>query len=130
MSTPWQTFAGCVLVVLLLYWAQAVLVPVALALLFTFVLSTPVAWLERRIGRAAAVLTTAILVFTLLGFASWALVHQLNLLAEDLPHYRVVGRWAGASTDDGPVQDRREAGAALVASTLTEVKAYLEGLPA
>jgi predicted PurR-regulated permease PerM len=88
ISTPWQTFAGCVLVVLLLYWAQTVLVPVALALLFTFVLSTPVAWLERRIGRAAAVLTTAILVFTLLGLASWALVHQLNLLAEDLPHYR------------------------------------------
>lgn len=88
-STPWQTFAGCVLVVLVLYWAQTVLVPVALALLLTFVLSTPVTWLERRIGRATAVLTTAVLVFTLLGLASWALVHQLNLLAQDLPGYRV-----------------------------------------
>lgn len=69
-STAWQTFAGCVLVVLVLYWAQTVLVPVALALLLTFVLSTPVTWLERRIGRATSVLTTAVLVFTLLGLAS------------------------------------------------------------
>jgi predicted PurR-regulated permease PerM len=88
-STPWQTFAGCVLVVVLLYWAQTVLVPVALAVLLTFVLSTPVTWLERRIGRAPAVLTTAILVFTLLGLASWALVHQVSLLVDDLPRYRM-----------------------------------------
>ena len=25
---PWVTFAGCVLVILVLYWAQAVLVPI------------------------------------------------------------------------------------------------------
>ena len=35
----WVTFAGCVLVVVVLYWAQAVLVPIALALLLTFVLA-------------------------------------------------------------------------------------------
>jgi hypothetical protein len=35
----WVTFAGCVLVVAVLYWAQAVLVPVSLAVLLTFVLS-------------------------------------------------------------------------------------------
>ena len=34
----WVTFAGCVLVVVVLYWAQAVLVPIALAILLTFVL--------------------------------------------------------------------------------------------
>jgi hypothetical protein len=28
---PWVTFAGCVLVIAVLYWAQAVLVPIALA---------------------------------------------------------------------------------------------------
>ena len=52
----WVTFAGCVLVVGVLYWAQAVLVPVSLAILITFVLTPPVIWLQRRIGRAAAVL--------------------------------------------------------------------------
>ena len=35
-------FAGCVLVIAVLYWAQAVLVPIALAILITFVLTPPV----------------------------------------------------------------------------------------
>ena len=30
---PWVIFAGCVLVIVVLYWAQAVLVPIALAVL-------------------------------------------------------------------------------------------------
>lgn len=47
---PWVTFAGCVLIIVILYWAQAVLVPIALAILLTFVLAPPVRWLERRIG--------------------------------------------------------------------------------
>jgi predicted PurR-regulated permease PerM len=54
----WVTVAGCVLVVVVLYWAQAVLVPIALAILLTFVLTPPVTWLERWIGRIPAVLAT------------------------------------------------------------------------
>ncbi|RPJ80924.1 MAG: hypothetical protein EHM13_11290, partial [Acidobacteria bacterium] len=61
---PWVTFAGCVLVVVVLYWAQAVLVPIALAILLTFVLTPPVTWLERWIGRIPAVLAMVTLVFT------------------------------------------------------------------
>src|SRR5690349_11449479 len=60
----WLRFAGCVLVVAVLYWAQAVLVPVALALLITFVLTPPVIVLQRWIGRVPAVLTVVALVFT------------------------------------------------------------------
>ncbi len=85
----WVTFAGCVLVVVVLYWAQTVLVPIALAVLLTFVLAPPVTWLERRIGRIAAVLTVAVLVFTVFGLASWGLARQMNRLADDLPRYRV-----------------------------------------
>ncbi len=48
---PWVTFASCVLIMVILYWAQAVLVPIALAILLTFVLTPPVTWLERWIGR-------------------------------------------------------------------------------
>ena len=36
-QSAWFTFAGCVLVVAVLYWAQDVLVPVFLAVLLTFV---------------------------------------------------------------------------------------------
>ena len=86
---PWLTFAGCVLVIAVLYWAQAVLVPIALAILITFVLTPPVSWLERWIGRVAAVLAVVTLVFTILGLAGWGLARQLDHLAEDLPLYRV-----------------------------------------
>ena len=85
----WLTFAGCVLVVGVLYWAQAVLVPMALAILITFVLTPPVSWLERWIGRAPAVLVAVTLVFTILGLAGWGLARQLDHLAGDLPGYRV-----------------------------------------
>ena len=53
---PWVIFAGCVLVIVVLYWAQAVLVPIALAMLLTFVLTPPVTWLQRWVGRVPAVL--------------------------------------------------------------------------
>ena len=84
-----MTFAGCVLVVLVLYWAQAVLVPIALAILLTFVLTPPVTWLQRWIGRVPAVLAMVTLVFTVLGLAAWGLARQIDHLAGDLPRYRV-----------------------------------------
>src|SRR4029450_13511538 len=84
----WATFAGCVLVVGVLYWAQAVLVPFALAILLTFVLAPPITRLERWIGRVPAVLLGVTLVFTLLGVASWGLTRQMQHLAAALPGYR------------------------------------------
>jgi predicted PurR-regulated permease PerM len=84
----WVTFAGCVLVVVVLYWAQAVLVPIALAILLTFVLAPPINWLQRWIGRVPAVLTIVALVFSILGVAGWGLARQMDHLAEDLPRYR------------------------------------------
>ena len=83
-----MTFAGCVLVVVVLYWAQAVLVPIALAILLTFVLTPPVTWLQRWIGRIPAVLAMVTLVFTVLGLAGWGLARQMDYLTEDLPRYR------------------------------------------
>ena len=85
----WVMFAGCVLVVVVLYWAQTVIVPIALAILLTFVLSPPVTWLERWIGRIPAVLTIVTLVFSILGLAGWGLARQMDHLAEDLPRYRL-----------------------------------------
>jgi predicted PurR-regulated permease PerM len=89
VSRPWVTFAGCVLVVAVLYWAQAVVVPIALAVLLTFVLTPPVSWLERYVGRVPAVLIAVTLVFMLIGLAGWGVARQVNNLAEDLPRYRV-----------------------------------------
>jgi len=85
---PWITFAGGVLVIVVLYWAQAVLVPIALAMLLSFVLAPPVTWLERWLGRAASVIVVVTLVFVALGLAGWGLMRQLDNLANDLPAYR------------------------------------------
>jgi predicted PurR-regulated permease PerM len=84
----WLSFAGGVLVVAVLYWAQAVLVPFALAILLTFVLATPVTWLQRWVGRVPAVLVVVTLVFAALGLAGWGLTRQMDYLVEDLPGYR------------------------------------------
>jgi len=76
-----------VLILAVLYWAQAVLMPVALAMLITFVLSPPVTLLQRWIGRVPAVLAVVLLVFTVLGLAGWGVATQVSHLAGDLPRY-------------------------------------------
>src|SRR5688572_30126311 len=119
----WVTFAGSVLVIVVLYVAQAVLVPFALAVLLTFVLTPPVSWLERWIGRVPAVLTTVTLVFVILGLAGWGLARQANNLAEDLPRYRVnilakIADVRGAGKG-GSVEKLQE--------TIDDIKTDLEG---
>lgn len=85
---PWVLFAGCVLVVLVLYWAQALLVPIALSVLLTFVLTPPVKGLQKVMGRVPAVLLTAALTFAFLGLIGWGVAMQLTHLADDLDGYR------------------------------------------
>jgi predicted PurR-regulated permease PerM len=86
---PWITFAGAVLVIFVLHWAEAVLVPIALAFLISFVLAAPVTWLERWVGRIASVVAVVTLVFVMLGLAAWGLERQVVHLANDLPGYRL-----------------------------------------
>ena len=81
-------FAGGVLIVAVLYWAQAIFVPLALAILVAFLLTPPVAWLQRRIGHVPAVLLVVTLVFATGGSVAWGLTRQMNSLVEDLPGYR------------------------------------------
>lgn len=87
-ARPWFKFAGFVLVVAVLYWAQVVIVPVALALLLTFVLTPAVAPLQRRVGRVAAVLLVVAVTFAALGLAARAITIQLTNLAAELPTYQ------------------------------------------
>jgi predicted PurR-regulated permease PerM len=85
---PWLMFGGCVLAVAVLNWAEAVLIPVALASLLTFVLTPPVSHLQRWLGRVPAVLLVVALLFTVLGAAGWAVATQATRLIADLPQYR------------------------------------------
>ena len=76
------------LVVAGLYWLQAVLIPLALAVLLTFLLSPVVSTLQRRgLGRVPSVLLTAFLALSILGGIGWTLTRQVVTLADDLPRY-------------------------------------------
>jgi predicted PurR-regulated permease PerM len=76
------------LVVAGLYWLQAVLIPLALAILLTFLLSPVVGTLQRRgLGQVAAVLVTVLLTLSAMGAIGWTLTRQLATLADELPQY-------------------------------------------
>src|ERR1700752_1772555 len=80
---------ACAAIVLgLLSWLQGILVPIALALLLTFLLSPPVTWLQRRsIPRAMAVMLTVGMAVALSAVLALTLAHQLTRLVDDFPLY-------------------------------------------
>ena len=81
--------ATFVLVIASLYWAQAVLIPVALAMLLTFLLSPVVGALERlALGRLPSVILVVVLAFSLLGGIGWIVTLQFGSVANELPTYR------------------------------------------
>ncbi len=87
MNKEWGIIA---LAVAALYWLQAVLIPLALAVLLTFLLSPVVGVLERRgLGRVPSVLVTVLLALSILGGIGWTLTRQLVTLADELPQYRL-----------------------------------------
>jgi predicted PurR-regulated permease PerM len=71
-----------------LYFAREVLVPIALAVLLSFLLAPVVRWLRRlHMGRAGSVLLTVLIAFVaILGFAAF-LGHEMTSLAEKIPEY-------------------------------------------
>jgi predicted PurR-regulated permease PerM len=81
--------AGFVLLVACLYWAQAVLIPIALAILLTFVLGPATTALQRAgLGRATSVALVMVFVVCLLGAVGWIVAGQITTLAAELPKYR------------------------------------------
>ena len=80
--------ASLTLITASLYWAKAVLIPVALAIQLAFLLS-PVVQAVRRIGigHVPAVLLVVVLVFAGLGGLSWTIFQQMAQLIDDLPRY-------------------------------------------
>ena len=78
------------LVVAFLYFAHEVIVPIALAVLLSFLLAPAVRWLRRwHLGRVTAVaLTVLIACLVMLGFAA-IVVQEISSLAQQLPEYRL-----------------------------------------
>src|SRR5262245_6902593 len=72
-----------------LYFAKAVLMPLALAILLAFLLSPLVLALQRwGLGRIPAVILVVVLTFSLLGALGWTVFRQFASLMDDLPRYQ------------------------------------------
>jgi len=91
---PYLIGAFAIPIVAALYWAQAVLIPIAVALLLSFVLGPLVRALQRtglgstRGGRVVSVVLVVILVSLVLGGISYVVAQQFVRLSHDLPEYR------------------------------------------
>jgi predicted PurR-regulated permease PerM/GAF domain-containing protein len=75
-------------VVTILYVGRQLLIPLALAAMLTFLLAPLVGYIERWIGRIAAVLIVVAMLFGVFGGAGWLLTRQLVDLAAKLPDYQ------------------------------------------
>ena len=104
--------ASICIVVAALYFAQEVLIPLALAVLFCFLLAPLVTRLERwrvpRVPSVIIVVSTAAAAFLLL---AWVVTSQILNLAYRLPQYqdemvRKVERFKGRFGGDGGVGDK------------------------
>ena len=93
LAANWQRFlmllAGSMFVSACLYAAKAILVPIILALLLTFILNPVVAALQKlRLGRVFSVLIVAGGTFSVLAVLGWIFTQQLAEFARELPKHK------------------------------------------
>ncbi len=72
-----------------LFWAQAIFIPLALAIFIAFLLGPLVSFVERRrIGRVPAVLLVVAAGTLVVGSVGWMVTHEFASLVRDLPNYK------------------------------------------
>ncbi len=82
------TLAGFAIVLALLSWAHAVVIPLALAILLTFLLSPLVTFLQRRgLSRIPAVVVVILVAGSLVGGVGWLVARQVRSLVDAFPAY-------------------------------------------
>jgi hypothetical protein len=83
------TVGTLVLIVGILHWAREVLMPIALAILLSFILSPIVSLLRRRgLGQRISVALTVALAFLLIGCIGMLILTEFRGLANELPEYQ------------------------------------------
>ena len=89
-SSKLLTLSAFVVVIVGLYFGRQVLIPLALAVVFAFLLTPVVGWLERcRLGRVPAVLIVLVLAFLLAGFIGWMVSGQLMNVVDQFPELQI-----------------------------------------
>jgi predicted PurR-regulated permease PerM len=92
-GTALTTVSLAVVVVVALYFGREVLVPIALAVLMSFVLAPPVRRLQAwYVPRILAVILVVLVAFAAIFSLGGLMVSQVNQLATDLPQYQATLR--------------------------------------
>ncbi len=138
-----------VIIVMTLYFGREIIIPIALAILLSFVLAPLVALLQRaRVPRGIAVVTVVVLAFAVLFAMGSLLASQLTQLASELPRYQstisekiqlfrettagrgTLERASGMLKDLSKELDKpKEAASTLSASPIVNSKAPLTPVP-
>jgi predicted PurR-regulated permease PerM len=88
-STTWS-LAIVASGIAVLYFAREILIPLAFALTLSFLLTSPVTWLQKlRLSRVAAVVIAIILTLSATAGTGWIVATQLLTIVNDLPRYRL-----------------------------------------
>lgn len=74
-------------VIMTLYFAQTIVIPLTLAALLTFLLSPVVTQLEKLFGRVLSILLVVIVSFSIIGITSYAFTRQLILFGSNFQNY-------------------------------------------
>ncbi len=104
-----QVLGSLVLIIACLKIAKQVFIPLALAVLLTFILSPLVIRLQRRgLGRTSSVLLVVLITFTVLAGLCWGIADQLRHLLVEIPKHRddIATKISGLKgTGAGPVAE-------------------------
>ena len=97
-TSPALQIAAFILMAAALSLAREILIPLALAVLLSFLLVYPVSYLERwRLGRLPAVCVVALLAVAILGSLGWLVFEQTSDLIAELPKHsrEIEGKLSG-----------------------------------
>ncbi len=114
-STPTTralTVLGFVLTTAVLYLAKDILMPIALAVLISFLMFPLVFWVEKRgVKRVVVVVASVLMLMSLLGGFGYLLVGQFVEFVDNLPNYRtnIVNKIHAVKPDKQSVFKRAEA---------------------
>ncbi len=125
--------ASIAIIIAGLYFAREVLIPIALAVLLSFLLAPPVRWLERiKLPRAAATLIVVALTMALLGGAAYFVGRQLYSVGEELPTYesQIRAKFSSFGAHFGFLSRAQHELAAMTTGGPTSRPANADGHPA
>ena len=116
--------AIAVVAVAVLYWAQSIFIPVALAIFLTFLLNPVVTRLRLwGVGRTSAVIITVLTAGLLLGSAGWVVTAQISSLLRELPEHTATVKAKVKSLT------KHFGGSSRIARMFEEINREIQGSP-